>query len=659
MRFEKVVISNYRQYQSLEFSFSHGPHDLHVIIAQNGVGKTNLLNALTWCLYGKEPHLGSTEHDPDEKVLPRANTTAIELARQEGKNEVLVQVEIHASDGKKTIIFTRSQTFKVTANGYFEGKEDYAVQYSEGLDYQTFTGEAAKTYVDRYMPETIREHVFFDGEHLNNYFLENTAKRIKDAVYSISQVDAVTRIAKRLGDVIAEYRKDAGKKAPALQEKLNAVMEAKAALDAAEKDRQALQEQITVSEERLQEIGGELRDRDNLPELEKEYDQIKAERESQEKQLQTLRLQIMGFIREKQVALAYYPAAKKALTIIDAKRATHALPPAIDRKILQAILDTHECAICGHDLDLTALQKVSSLLAEIEVSSETSNLLSSIYDELTRLVEEAEAYPAEKLSWLKRLEDLEQQITATESKMQALTVRIDKTAESEKGHVRTLFQERQGLEKLLVELQKKLGAAEYRCTQAAETHDKCIAAHNAAMKKNQECARLQALIDYASRCSTVMTEIEREIMGDIREQLEKRSTEEFLKLIWKKNTYDHIELTDTYSLRLLDRAGHSCVTTCSAAERCLLALAFTLALHEVSGFNSILFIDTPVARVSDQNRANFADVLAEVSCSKQIIMTFTPDEYSDEIRQVFAPLLASTRTLELFEESVVRIAKEG
>lgn len=659
MRFEKIVISNYRQYQSLDFTFAHAPHDLHIIIAQNGVGKTNLLNALTWCLYGKEPHLGMTEHDPDEKVLPRANTTAIEQARQDGKTDVLVQVEIHASDGDKTIIFVRSQPFKVTANGYFEGKEEYSVQYSEGMDYQTFTGEEAKTYVDRYMPESIREYVFFDGEHLNNYFLENTAKRIKDAVYSISQVDAVTRIAKRLGEVIAEYRKDAGKKAPSLQEKLNAVTQAKAALDAAEKDKQDLQEQIAVSEEHLQEINGALRDRDNLPELEEEYGQIKAEREAQEKQLQTMRLQLMGFIREKQVALAYYPAAKKALAIIDAKRATHALPPAIDRKILQAIIETHECAICGHDLDQAALQKVSSLLAEIEVSSDTSNLLSSIYDELSRLIAEAEAYPSEKLSWLQRLEVLEQKISATDAKMQALAVRIDKTAESEKGHIRTLFQDRQGLEKLLVELNKKLGAAEFRCSQAAEAHDQCIAAHNAAMKKNRECARLQALIDYATECSTVMTEIEKEIMGDIRQQMEKRSTEEFLKLIWKKNTYDHIELTETYALRLLSRDGHSCVPTCSAAERCLLALAFTLALHEVSGFNSILFIDTPVARVSDQNRANFADVLTEVSGGKQIIMTFTPDEYSDEIRQVFNPLLASTRTLELFEESVVRIAKEG
>jgi DNA sulfur modification protein DndD len=60
-----------------------------------------------------------------------------------------------------------------------------------------------------------------------------------------------------------------------------------------------------------------------------------------------------------------------------------------------------------------------------------------------------------------------------------------------------------------------------------------------------------------------------------------------------------------------------------------LALAFTLALHEVSGFDAPLVIDTPVARVSDRHRESFAKVLAKVGKSgKQILLLFTPDEYT-------------------------------
>jgi DNA sulfur modification protein DndD len=62
MRILSIDIRNFRQYQSLSFKFPESKSsDIHIIIAQNGVGKTNLLNAITWCLYGKEPHLGDED----------------------------------------------------------------------------------------------------------------------------------------------------------------------------------------------------------------------------------------------------------------------------------------------------------------------------------------------------------------------------------------------------------------------------------------------------------------------------------------------------------------------------------------------------------------------------------------------------------------------
>lgn len=71
--------------------------------------------------------------------------------------------------------------------------------------------------------------------------------------------------------------------------------------------------------------------------------------------------------------------------------------------------------------------------------------------------------------------------------------------------------------------------------------------------------------------------------------------------------YERIRLNDKYQLDLFHIDGYSCVGSCGAAERSLLALSFTLALQEVSGFNSLLFIDISVARVSDLNRINFAN----------------------------------------------------
>ena len=78
MRFDSIDIENYRQYKSLHITFPEkSGNDLHVIVASNGVGKTNLLNAINWCLYGDEPHLGD-----EDDALTICNHLALQEAHE-------------------------------------------------------------------------------------------------------------------------------------------------------------------------------------------------------------------------------------------------------------------------------------------------------------------------------------------------------------------------------------------------------------------------------------------------------------------------------------------------------------------------------------------------------------------------------------------------
>jgi len=71
---------------------------------------------------------------------------------------------------------------------------------------------------------------------------------------------------------------------------------------------------------------------------------------------------------------------------------------------------------------------------------------------------------------------------------------------------------------------------------------------------------------------------------------------------------------EDYNVELIhSKTNTNCLGSASAAERELLALAFTLGVHSVSGFNSPLLIDTPLARVAGSNRLNFTNVLLEIS----------------------------------------------
>jgi DNA sulfur modification protein DndD len=84
----------------------------------------------------------------------------------------------------------------------------------------------------------------------------------------------------------------------------------------------------------------------------------------------------------------------------------------------------------------------------------------------------------------------------------------------------------------------------------------------------------------------------------------------------------------------------------SATEQMALAYAFTLAIHKASGKNCPLVIDSPLGRVSDENREYMASALKDVSRNKQIIMLFTADEYSDSVRKMYEGI-AEVRKLSL------------
>lgn len=648
MRITKIEIQNYRQYQQLTFDFTQTcENDLHVIVAQNGVGKTNLLNAITWCLYGKEPHLGD---EAVERGLPKLNLQAIEEARNAGQERAIVEVVIFAKDGSELITYRRRLPVRVSPE-IFEFREEFTVSVSSTTgDTKIYEDDEAKLHVEKYMPEKIREYFYFDGEQLNDYFISEKRGQIKEAIFSISQVDMVSRIYKRIGDIITAKQKEAGTKAPDVKRITSGLEDCESQIVNLQENISAIENQIAVSERKIADNTEYLRGQDNLPELESSYQKLRENQSQLETELTQLSLKMFAFIREMKVSLTFYPAAKKALDIIAQKEATNSLPPNIDKALLIEMLHLHKCTICEHDLNSGEEHHIQQLVDRFQVSSATSNLLMSIRSELDRIITTVEAYPTEKQAIIASKQKFDGQIKTVEKELQEIDNKISRF--SDKEQIKHKYQERAEHEVLKTANLQKLGVAKQQLNNAQINHDKLAGDLKKAMAKVTECARIQQLIEFAERGRDVIGSIEEEMMREVREKMEKQTTSYFTRLVWKKNTYDRIILNDGYQLDLIHKDGYSCVGTCSAAERCLLALSFTLALHEVSGFNSLLFIDTPVARVSDQNRINFAEVLRDVSMGKQIIMTFTPDEYSSEIRKVFDTTASTNVELHMINEKV-------
>lgn len=140
--------------------------------------------------------------------------------------------------------------------------------------------------------------------------------------------------------------------------------------------------------------------------------------------------------------------------------------------------------------------------------------------------------------------------------------------------------------------------------------------------------------------------IKNHITTNMRKEIQTMTWNIFDSKIWKRNTFGKIIIGDSYDISVYNKEGALMTGSLSATEQMALAYAFTLAIHQVSGKNCPLVIDSPLGRVSDDNRENMAKALLEVSKEKQIIMLFTSDEYSDSVKNMYESI-ANVRELKL------------
>ena len=118
MRIETIEIQNFRQYRNLSFKFPsvEGQNDLHIIYAKNGVGKTNVLNAITWCLYDTEMHLGDKK--TSNAILNNQKVQEMRMHLPEGGSAIgdaTVKILFSSDDASEKIRFQRVGKFNVTS----------------------------------------------------------------------------------------------------------------------------------------------------------------------------------------------------------------------------------------------------------------------------------------------------------------------------------------------------------------------------------------------------------------------------------------------------------------------------------------------------------------------------------------------------------------
>ena len=89
---------------------------------------------------------------------------------------------------------------------------------------------------------------------------------------------------------------------------------------------------------------------------------------------------------------------------------------------------------------------------------------------------------------------------------------------------------------------------------------------------------------FARACLEVARDIYGELTNEVRERVSATLKEHYLRMSWKREGIDSVTIDDKYRVSVRNHRGWEILDALSAGERECLALAFSLALSEISGF---------------------------------------------------------------------------
>ena len=653
MRLEKLIITNFRQYRYREFEFKTAPGhpDIHIIVANNGVGKTNMLNAIKWCLFEKEPHLSNAS-----LASPRLNKSAAEEERAKGNKIGTMSVTLEFSQDGKLYRITRKEDFKLTDTTEEPLKPTrLLVQELVNNDWEQITSEdLALATMLKIVPEQIQEYIFFDGEQLLNYFDSDQKSKVRNGVKGLTQVSVLENIIKRIQNYqslnITSKISTSGDKA--LEDAVKFYNSKKESFDTITEKLEQKKQDADFCAGKVKSLSDKIKGFERVKSTQEELERCEGILNDNSKLLEKNMSQKMLLVRKYYQIFAIWPAIKAYYLYLSELDKKGELPPKFDKSLLESMKASGHCLVCDRDLDEHGKSHIENLIEMLTVSTVTSNHLNKTLPVLTQAIQdmshfgkEMKVIDDERALLITKKEEIEEQIHNLQEYLKQVP---------NADQVRQWTIERDDFQHKERDAHISVGKLEEEQRTAKLALDKAEDKKKALQNRNKQMGVLNKQDDFCNDSISILAETCNEILEECRVSLASLTMQFFKTFLWKQDTFERIEIKEDFEFCLYNDHNQQILGSCSAAEISLLALSFTLALQNDTKSDSMLYIDTPVGRVDEENRKNFMNVLMNIAKDKQVILTFTPSEYDINVRQVVGNDYSSYKVMTI-EDGVNKI----
>lgn len=646
LEIQKITLENYRQYygkQTIELE-TDGNRNVNIIEGQNGAGKSNILNAVTLCFYGKETHL-KDEKESGLETYPYVNRK--KLSETDDNEAAHGSIEITLGRNEPEYVFSRGfRTIKLPDGGYSSVLDD-KVQLKQKIGQDWKTIDQPSTRLNQILPASVHEYFLFDGERLDDFFDQDYQERVKTGLLDVSHIELIESSIKHLKnvrkDVDAQIDDEGGEAEQKRKEKERAQEE----VEKAEEKLTTTKRDIENTQQLIADIDTKLRDSSDPDVRQKQQrrqflsSQLKEERKNIEliKQNAGESLITAGQVLYAQKPLEYTYEELNELS----KKGE--LPPKIQSKFIEDLIDEGVC-ICGDPLDEEHEKHLESLQEQMSgVDEDNLEGKFTIPDLLDDAIEDAE----ELVENRKKLAEAEKKETELNRDLREISEELKSHDLPDDVDVQELERQRNEYEKSVEELTEKKGRLKAEIEQLKKKLDEKEKEYNKAAARREENKEYLQQIQFLKVAQQELEAIKEDILASVRDEIQTKMNEYFNEIIWKDEEYN-VTLGDDYEVRVEGPHNDNKIGSLSAGERQVLAFSFLAALTRVSGFDAPILIDTPLGRISSTPKRRIAENLPKYINDTQVTFLMTDEEYTEDVRVHMKPNITNEYRLEFANE---------
>jgi DNA sulfur modification protein DndD len=658
VKFSEIEFEDFRQFygkQTLRFATGKD-NNVTLINGVNGAGKTHTLEAINWCLYG-------------EYIKNRGAIVSKEKAFHADFGDVIeCKVSIwYTHEGEECVAIRKGRARKVKHDPYAKEKED--VDRYKGFTLQMLpekeddfkvlkrTDAGMKELpdptitIDRALPINAKQYFLFDGEKIDQLSKPEHDADVKEAVRNILQLPAIERAMDHLKTIKKDFMSKLKKTAKNYSDEdlFKALEDIDNGIDGAKKAQEDSELKLSQVRELKSKIENDLRKFSAIKELTNRRDDLKQNYERCQARIRSNKSKIAETLASSSLILCKTLVEDTAAPLDERRQKGH-IPPGIREPFIKDLIEKGVC-ICGNDLRDGSDGKCQ--LEKFMIESRTNTLIAEELNELigdltqikragAQLPETLKKSLAEWISSRDELDDIAGRLEDVHNQIEKFGhADIEKLGKS----LRECEKDERDILRDLAEIETALrNFRSYR----AEI-EKALRQITKTKTASGEFARLTELAEMSHNVfQNVYEEFARRKRGEIEEELKRI----FYRLIWKKEQFPDVRLTENYSLQIYDRYGSPAREELSAGERQILSLSFITSMAFVIGGTLPLIMDTPFGRLSSEHRANIVKEVPDLT--NQWVLLVQDEEVSTEMLDILRPRVGKEYMLR-FEDGCTAI----